>query len=149
MKKEVLESLVKNTLGHLRVSYDCVIQDADEGVLISIKGTELNHLIGYRGDTLNALQHFLNSAYYNNVGEYVRVFVDVNGYRDQRKDKLEDMAKNFIDRVRFFNQEVEMPPMNPSERRLVHTFVSEYDDVESVSTGAGRDRRVVLKPKKS
>lgn len=148
MKKDILENLVKTTLTDLKISYDCVIKDVDDGVLVSITGSELNHLIGYRGDTLNALQHFLNAAYYNGAGEYVRVLVDVNGYRDQRKDKLEDMAKNFIDRVRFFNQEVEMPPMNPSERRLVHTFVSEYDDVESTSVGVGRDRHVVLKPKK-
>lgn len=135
-------------MGYLKVSYDCVIHDAEDGVLVSITGNELNHLIGYRGDTLNALQHFLNSAYYNGAGEYIRINVDVNGYRDQRKGKLEEIAKNFIDRVRFFNQEVEMPPMNASERRLIHTFVSEYDDVESSSTGEGRDRRVVLKPKK-
>jgi len=147
MKKDILEDLVRTTLTCLKVPYDCVIQDADEGVLVSIAGNELNHLIGYRGDTLNALQHFLNSAYYNRAGEYVRVLVDVNGYRDQRKEKLEDMAKNFIDRVRFFNQEVEMPSMNPSERRLIHTFVSNYDDVVSESVGVGRDRRVVLKPK--
>lgn len=149
MQKTILENLVKTSLNQLRVSYDCTIKDADDGVLVEITGSELNHLIGYRGDTLNALQHFLNAAYYNGAGEYVRVLVDINGYRDQRKDKLEDMAKNFIDRVRFFSQEVEMPPMNPSERRLVHTFVSEYDDVISESVGVGRDRRVVLKPKKT
>lgn len=148
MQKTILENLVKTTLNQLRVSYDCTIKDADDGVLVEITGNELNHLIGYRGDALNALQHFLNSAYYNGAGEYVRVLVDINGYRDQRKDKLEDMAKSFIDRVRFFSQEVEMPPMNPSERRIVHSFVSEYDDVTSESVGVGRDRRVVLKPKK-
>ncbi|MFH1295615.1 MAG: R3H domain-containing nucleic acid-binding protein [bacterium] len=149
MNKELLEQLVKTVLDHLGVSYDCVIKAADDdGVLVSITGSELNHLIGYRGDTLNAFQHFLNSAYYNGANEYVRLLVDVNGYRDQRKEKLEDMAKSFIDRVRFFNQEVEMPALNPSERRLIHTFVAQYDDVLSESTGTGRDRRVVLKPKK-
>ena len=148
MQNEILEKLVKTTLDHLQVNYECVIKDAEDGVLVEITGRELNHLIGFRGDTLNGLQHFLNCAYYNQSGEYVRVLVDINGYRDQRKDKLEDMTKNFIDRVRFFNQEVEMPAMSPAERRIVHTFVSEYDDVVSESVGVGRDRRVVLKPKK-
>lgn len=147
MKKDVLENLLKEALNRLDVLSDYTVGEDDDGVLISINGSELNHLIGYRGDTLNALQHFLNAAYYNKVGDYVRILVDVNGYRDQRREKLEDMAKNFIDRVRFFNQEVEMPAMNPSERRLIHTFVSKYDDVASESVGAGRDRRVVLKPK--
>lgn len=148
MQKDILENLVKGSLTFLGVSYDCVIQDWEDGVMVSITGNELNHLIGYRGDVLNALQHFLAAAYYNAAGEYVRIFVDINGYRDQRKEKLEDMAKNFIDRVRFFNQEVEMPPMNPSERRMVHTFVSEYDDVTSESVGVGKGRKVVLKPKR-
>lgn len=148
MQKTILENLVKTTLNQLKVRYDCVIKDADDGVLVEITGNELNHLIGYRGDALNALQHFFNSAYYSGAGEYVRILVDINGYRELRKDKLEGMVKNFIDRVRFFSQEVEMPPMNPSERRVVHTFVSDYDDIVSESVGVGRDRRVVLKPKK-
>ena len=154
MKKDILENTLKDTLGFLGVPPDFTLEEFEEGlpaqagVLVSISGNELNHLIGYRGDSLNALQHFLNSAYFNNVGEYVRITVDINGYRDQRKGKTEEMVKNFIDRVRFFNQEVEMPAMNPSERRVVHTFISDYDDVVSESVGMGRDRRVVLKPKK-
>ena len=78
----------------------------------------------------------------------MRIAVDINGYRDQRKAKLEEMTRNFIDRVRFFSQEVEMPSMSPMERRIVHVFVSGYDDIVSESVGIGRDRRVVLKPNK-
>lgn len=148
MKKDILENLLKSALNHLGVNSDFSLNESEEGVLISIEGDGLNHLIGYRGDSLNAFQHFLNSAYYNNAGEYVRVIVDVNGYRGQRKSKIEEMTKNFIDRVRFFSQDVEMPSMNPSERRMVHTFIADYTDVISESTGAGRDRHVVLKPKK-
>lgn len=147
MKKDILESLLKRTLSFLDVSSDFLLEESEDGVLVSISGNELNHLIGYRGNSLNALQHFLNSAYFNNSGEYVRILVDINGYRDQRKGKIEEMTKKFIDRVRFFSQEVEMPPMNPGERRVVHTFISDYDDVMSESVGIGRDRRVVLKPK--
>jgi spoIIIJ-associated protein len=148
MKKDVLEKLLARTFSFLSVSPTLVVEESEDGVLVSINGNELSHLIGYRGDSLNALQHFLNSAYFNNSGEYVRILVDINGYREQRNGKIEEMVKNFIDRVRFFSREVEMPPMNPSERRVVHTFISNYDDVMSESTGAGRDRRVVLKPKK-
>jgi spoIIIJ-associated protein len=147
MKKDILENVLKKTLGFLGVSSDFLLEENEDGVLVSITGNELNHLIGYRGDCLNAFQHFLNSAYFNTSGEYVHILVDINGYRDQRKGKIEEMTKKFIDRVRFFSQEVEMPPMNPSERRVVHTFISEYDDVISESVGTGRDRRVVLKPK--
>lgn len=148
MQQEILEKLIKTVLGHLNANYDCVIKDAEGGVLVQITGSDLNYLIGFRGTTLDALQHFLNSAYYNQSKEYIRIVVDVNGYREQRKNKLEDMTKNYIDRVRFFNKEVEMPVMSSSERRIVHTFVSNYDDVVSESVGSGRERRIVLKPKK-
>ena len=148
MQKDILENLLKSTLSHLDVSSDFILEENEDGTSVSISGNELNHLIGYRGDSLNALQHFLTSAYVNTSGEYARILVDINGYRDQRKGKIEEMTKKFIDRVRFFNQDVEMPAMNPGERRVVHTFVSEYDDVTSESVGVGRDRRVVLKPKK-
>ena len=58
------------------------------------------------------------------------------------------MAKSYIDRVRFFQKDVELPPMDPWERRQIHMFVSEYDDVVSESVGEGHERRVTLKPKK-
>jgi spoIIIJ-associated protein len=57
------------------------------------------------------------------------------------------MARNYIDKVRFFQKEVELPRMNPWERREIHILVSEYDDILSESTGEGTNRRVVLKPK--
>jgi len=148
MQKDILEKLVQTVLGYLGATHTCSLEERPDEVCVNITGNELNHLIGSRGDALNSLQHFLAAAYYNAAGEYVRILVDVNGYRDQRKERIEDMTKNFIDRVRFFNKDVEMPPMNPSERRIVHTFISSYDDVISESTGVGRDRRVVIKPKK-
>jgi len=148
VKKDILEELLKKMIGFLDIPSDFTLEESEEGFLVSISGNELNHLIGYRGDALNALQHFLNSAYFNNSGEYVRIIVDINGYRDQRKGKIEEMTKKFIDRARFFNQEVDMPAMSPNERRVVHTFISDYDDVMSESVGVGRDRHVVLKPKK-
>ncbi len=71
--------------------------------------------------------------------------VDINGYRDSRLNKIEDMTKGFIDRVRFHETDVEMPPMNSYERRQVHMFISDYPDIMSESTGEGRARHVVLK----
>lgn len=147
MQKATLENLLATAFNYMGVSPTLAIKEEEGEVSVIISGDELNHLIGYRGDSLNALQHFLNSAYFNNTGEYIRILVDINDYRAQRKDKIEEMVKNFIDRVRFFDKDVEMPAMNPSERRVVHTFIADYDDVISESVGMGRDRHVVLKPK--
>jgi spoIIIJ-associated protein len=96
---------------------------------------------------LNALQTLLSHFVFNENGEWAHVVLDINGYRDSRREKIEEMVRNFIDRVRFHNSEVELPAMNAFERRQVHTFVSEYPDIVSESTGEGRNRRVVLKLK--
>lgn len=148
MKREVIENLVKELLDYLEVSCRCEIKEIEDGgVLINIQGENLNHLIGYRGETLKALKHFLNLAYYNKTNEYLQIIVDVNNYLVKRKEKLEDMARKYIDRVRFFGGELAFPPMSASERKIIHTFVLSYPDVESVSKGEGAQRHVVLKLK--
>jgi spoIIIJ-associated protein len=76
------------------------------------------------------------------------ITIDINEYRNRKTEKLQDMAKTFIDKVRFFQKDTELPRMSPWERRQIHLLVSEYDDIESESTGEGENRRVVLKLKK-
>ena len=119
----------------------------DSTVEIDIEGQNLNFLIGYRGESLDALQNILGMVLYKECGEWVHVVIDINGYRKQKQEKIEQITKGYIDKVRFFGKEVEMSPMNPFERRQVHTFISQYDDIISESTGEGASRRVVLKPK--
>ena len=145
-KVTVLKSILEDVFGHMGVSPVANIDEYDDCLEVIIEGRNLSYLIGYRGESLNALQHFLAMALNKRLGEWNRVLVDINGYKQQRNERVEDMTRNFIDRVRFFNKEIEMRPMNSSERYWVHTFVSDYDDVISESVGEGRDRRVVLKP---
>ena len=113
--------------------------------VVNIQGDDLSFLIGYRGESINALQSLLGLILFNKLGDHVNLVVDINDYRSSRKDKIEEITKNYIDRARFSGQAVEMPFMNPYERRQVHLFVSGYDDIESESTGEGRFRRVVLR----
>lgn len=148
MEKEVIENLVKSVLDHLEVSCSCNIKELDGGgILINIQGESLNHLIGYRGETLKALQHFLSLAYYNKTGNYLQIVVDINDYLVKRKEKLENMARRYVDKVRFLGGELAFPPMSPSERKIIHNFVLTYPDVESFSVGEGPQRHVVLKLK--
>jgi len=91
----------------------------------------------------------LSLMLFKEKNEWSRLTLDINGYRQQRIEKLQNMAKKFIDRVRFFNNEVELPPMAPWERRQIHMLVTEYDDIDSESFGDGYDRRVILKIKEA
>ena len=120
--------------------------EATKLVEVSIEGNNLNFLIGYRGESLNALQTLLALALFKEFNEWVNVVVDVNGYKDTRREKIEEITKNFIDRVRFFGKEVRMPVMSAAERRMVHVFVDGYADIGSESEGNPPYRRVILKP---
>lgn len=151
MAKNIIEKKLNEILGYLQVKPEVVIEevtsDESEGETyrVNIQGDDLSFLIGYRGQSLDALQTILANMLFNELGEWKHVVIDINDYRDSRNDRIQDMVRNFIDRVRFHKSEVELPSMNSYERRQVHMFVSEYPDIMSESTGEGRDRRVVLK----
>src|SRR3989344_1991505 len=148
-KKEIIKVNVDRMMGFMGVSPDISISDSEEDTIsVAVEGQNLNFLIGYRGESLDALQTILGLITFKETGEWVHVLVDINGYRKQKQEKIEQITKGYIDKVRFFGKEVEMSPMNAYERRQVHTFISEYDDIISESTGEGPARRVVLKPKK-
>ena len=148
MENIIVETL-KNIFGFLQIDPDTEIENPEEGVfVVKIVGDDLNYLIGFRGQSLNALQNILRLIIFNKTGEQPTLSVDINGYRERKAEKIKDLARNFIDKVRFFEKDVELPRMNPWERRLVHMLVTDYDDILSESTGEGRDRRVVLKRKK-
>ncbi len=121
--------------------------EATTGVLtVDIKGDNLNFLIGYRGTSLDGLQHLLSLALFKEFDTWPILIVDVNDYRAKKKESLEELAKSFIDRVRFFKEDAEMAPMSSYDRKQIHEFITGYDDVTSSSVGEGADRRVVIKP---
>jgi spoIIIJ-associated protein len=147
MPRKLIEQKLSEIMSHMGISPEIVIEDQEGTHIITINGDDLSFLIGYRGQSLNALQTLLANMLFNETGEWHHLVIDINGYRDSRKESLQEMVRNFIDRVRFHNEDVEMPPMNAFERRQVHMFISEYPDIESESTGSGYDRRVVLRVK--
>ena len=145
-----LKQITEDILKHMNVKADVSVVEetvGEETVLnVTIEGDDLSFLIGYRGESLDGLQTVLSLILNRKSGMWQRVVTDINGYRKQRQDKIEEITKGYIDRVRFLTKEIEMPPMTSAERRYVHMFVSAYTDVVSESVGEGASRRVVLKP---
>jgi len=145
-KVDRIKTILNNTLDFLGISPTVSVTASNDCIDVQVSGDDLSFLIGYRGESLSALQTFLMLALNKGSSEWTRVVVDINAYRKQRTEKIENIARNFIDKVRFFNKEIEMPPMNSFERFQVHTFVAEYDDITSDSIGERAERRVVLRP---
>ena len=108
------------------------------------------YMIGNHGRQLDSLQYILQLM----VGKIIdqdpryRVLVDVGGYRKEKDSKIEDLALQKADDVRILGEEIEMEPMSPADRRVVHTTLSQYEDITTESIGEGVDRRVVIKPAK-
>lgn len=129
---------------------EIVIAERDNATIVNLSLTEPSFLIGRHGETLEALQHVLRLLVF---GEYTPedpiVVVDINGYREKRKDDVQKMARNIAFKVRVSGTEEELPVMNAFDRRLIHIVVANIADVETESRGEGQGRRVVIKPKKT
>lgn len=147
--KKLVDTKLTEIFDFIGVKPKINVWDGEEDIInVDIEGNDLNFLIGYRGESLDALQTLTGLIAYKQLGEWATLVIDINGYKKQKQEKIEQIARTYIDKARFLGKEIEMNPMSPAERRWVHSFVSTYDDVISESTGEGMDRRVVIKPKR-
>lgn len=120
-----------------------------EGILwITLSGEKLGLLIGRRGETLNAIQYLANLAVNRKRGERVRLVLDVEGYRESREQTLQALAKKMADKAVRSGRRVELEPMNPHERRIVHIALQNDKRVETASHGEEPYRRVVITAKR-
>lgn len=122
----------------------------DNNVVLDISGEKLGVVIGRRGETLDSLQYLTILASNRTEESYCRISVDCNGYRDKRKETLETLAKKTSAKVIKQGRKIALEPMNPYERRIIHSCVAEIEGVSSHSTGVEPYRKVVIyadKPK--
>jgi spoIIIJ-associated protein len=119
----------------------------DEDVIeLHVPSTRLNgFLIGQRGDTMRALQFMVSNALKNNGYEVTRVNVDIAEYKKQRADRLAQKAEEWLKQVRDSGEPMELTPMHPADRRVIHKVATEYG-LTTESVGEGRDRHVIVKP---
>ena len=147
--KELIKKKMNKIFQYIGIKPELSVDEIEENNFnVTVSGDDLNFLIGFRGQSLDGLQNILRLMIYRETQIQPLITLDINDYKNRKTEKIQEMAKTFIDKVRFFQKDVEMPRMSPWERRQIHVLVSEYDDIESESTGEGENRRVVLKPKK-
>ncbi|MHB8171700.1 MAG: RNA-binding cell elongation regulator Jag/EloR [Thermincolia bacterium] len=123
-------------------------QKRSDHLLVNLLGPDLGILIGRRGDTLDALQYLTNLIVNKNQSERIRVVVDVEGYRSRREETLQKLAMRLADKARRQGQSVILEPMNPHERRVIHTALQNHHFVYTSSQGDDPFRKVVIMPKK-
>ena len=142
---EVAVNYLKEMLNGLKVEGAQVTAHVADGALqIEIDCDDYGIIIGRRGETLDSLQYLTSLAVKKSCDKYVRVAINVGNYREKRMDTLRNLARKNANYVLRTGRRYTFEPMNPYERRIIHTTVQEIDGVESLSIGYGQDRRVVI-----
>ena len=140
--KDVMESFGIDV--QLNGSYE------DESVMVEIVGDseEVGKLIGRRGDTLDALQYLTSLVVNKGEENYIRVTIDTENYRGKREETLIKLAKRTAGIVARTRKSITLEPMNPNERRIIHSALQEYRNVTTYSTGKDPHRCIVITTKK-
>ena len=128
----------------LIVVVDVKYDEADSSMEIELSGDEMGVLIGKRGQTLDSLQYLVSLVVNKNVENYIRVKVDTENYRQRRRETLENLAKNISYKVKRTKRPVSLEPMNPYERRIIHSALQNDRYVTTHSEGNEPYRHVVV-----
>jgi len=131
-------------VGELTVEED----QENEAVKVKIKTEDPGILIGFHAKTLSAIQLILGLMVYREMGEWQRLVVDVNDYRQEQIERLKGIAQAAAQKVKLSGQPVALSPMTSFERRVVHMALSEIEGVETRSEGESDSRHVVVSPTK-
>ena len=133
---------------NMAVVIDAKFDETDNNLDIDLSGDDMGVLIGKRGQTLDSLQYLVSLVVNKDAQDYIRVKVDTEDYRRRRKETLENLAKNIAYKVKRTKRPVSLEPMNPYERRVIHSALQNDKYVTTHSEGDEPFRRVVVTLKK-
>lgn len=145
---DAAKSFLQDVLKAMKLNVYIEKLTTEENVTLNLRGDDLGILIGKHGQTLDALQYLTNLAAQKDVRERIRIIVDVEDYRKRRADTLEQLALRIADRVKRTGQKVALEPMNPHERKIIHTSLQDDPRLETLSEGEEPYRRVVISLRK-
>src|SRR3989344_9659340 len=140
---EFISNTLRTILNTIGIVYSLEHQEGAEGIWFVIRTEDSSLLIGEGGKNLIAINYLVRRIAEKKIEDAAHFFIDVNDYHKKRIEEVKDLARMHAQRVRYFKQNIAMPPMNAYERRIVHTILQEYPDIKTESAGAGPDRHVV------
>ena len=149
-KKESVDEVVKNFLDklflHMGINVEVVMEyNEEESVIdIELKGEEMGVLIGKRGQTLDSIQYLTSLVANKDIENYVKIKMDTENYRQRRRETIENLAKNIASKVKKTRKPAYLEPMNPYERRIIHSTLQNDKYVDTYSEGDEPFRKVVV-----
>lgn len=129
----------------MNLAAEIAVAEDEESVLLKVKGKDIGIIIGRRGETLDSLQYLASLVINKDKGSYKRVVIDVENYRQKREDTLVKLANRLADKVAKYKKSITLEPMNPYERRIIHSTLQNNRYVETYSVGEEPNRKVVIK----
>lgn len=142
-----IKDFLQNVLTKMEID-GCTIEESmqNDTLFLNIVGESASVAIGHRGETLDALQYLCNLLLNKRASVYKRVTLDAEGYRAKREKSLQRLASNLELKVKRTGHSVKLEPMNPYERRIIHTSLQNSKYVTTQSEGQGAARHVVVSP---
>lgn len=144
-KAEIAKNYMLNVIRAMGIgNIEINVTDTENGAVFELVSEELEEMIGKKGELLDSLQ-YLSSLVCNKIDrDYFRISTDCNGFRERRKNQLEELARKIANNVKKNGRTSALEPMNPYERRIIHAAVSEIEGVTSRSTGEEPYRKVII-----
>ncbi len=145
--KKIIEDILK--AGNFRFEEITLHEpEFDDMSWFKIKSTDSHHLIGNHGETLSALNHLVKKIADKNKsedGKALDFFIDVNDFQKKKVDSIKTVAHMMAERARFFKSSVNVDPMSPFERKIMHSYLSKHSDIKTESEGMGTNRHIVIR----
>jgi spoIIIJ-associated protein len=146
---EIAREFIERLLADMKIEATLTLVDVENAdKQINIDGKDVGALIGHHGETLDSLQYLVNLAANQKTEgekrEFVKITIDIEGYRAKREEALRSLARRMADRVIKYKKSVMLEPMNPYERRIIHSEVQNIKGVSTNSIGSENNRKVVI-----
>ncbi|NLY85405.1 MAG: protein jag [Tissierellia bacterium] len=147
---EIAENFISKLLASMNIRAVAVVKKEEDFIKVNItdiNSTDMGILIGKRGNTLDSVQYLLSLVLNKKKDKYIKVLVDVEGYRAKREETLIRLANKMAEKARYSRRTVKLEPMNPYERRIIHSALQNMDGITTYSEGDEPYRRVVIQYK--
>lgn len=143
-EKSLVKDFLKKVFEKMDMDVDVLMAETEDSININLEGENMGLLIGRRGETLDALQYLVGIVANKGQESYKKVILDTENYRQKREETLVKLANKIAERVVSLKKSVTLEPMNPYERRIIHSTLQENKNIETYSVGEEPNRKVVI-----
>ena len=146
-EEKLVRKTIEELLDLLEIEGDFSLSPVEDGLEMMLETQDSGMVIGYHGEVLESLQLIVSLCVSKKIGRFIRISIEIGDYKRNRTEWLENLARQTKEKAILEKTEVPLPNLRSWERRIVHTFFQDDQEVASESQGIGKDRTLVIRPK--